>query len=173
MKILDIFATINHKLMKIIEANWIAFHYVTRSNTTCKNAMELIKKWKLEDQYIKFYYVTRAYQTRHGNGYITNEGLDISYIKENPDETNTDHGMQGKFRKTVLDLDLLKYAISCNEYHGQKRDYEIVMTCLDQVPTKIPVTINGELIKLDTNQIAEHFGLFHLIECHSDKGFEI
>jgi adenylosuccinate synthase len=147
---------------------------VTRSNTTSKNAFEIINKhyFLLSDKDIRTYYVTRAYQTRHGNGFMTNEGLDISYIKVNPLETNVDTGAQGIFRKSVLDLDLLKYAVECDKYHNPNTRKNIVITCLDQVPNAIPVTINGELHEVIFQKIGSYCGINFKFPCYSDTGYQ-
>lgn len=74
------------------------------------------------------YYVTRAYQTRHGNGPMTNHG-DIKI--ENPNELNFDDGVQGVFRKSMLDLDLLEYALMKDG--GKNGVSVLVVTCLEHV----------------------------------------
>jgi adenylosuccinate synthase len=102
----------------LLDQNYGFFPHVTRSNTTSKNAMEIIKKNKLHKNHIITYYVTRAYQTRHGNGFLSNEDKDNSYIKINPKETNLDTGSQGVFRRSMLDLDMLQYALSCDRQHN-------------------------------------------------------
>jgi len=156
----------------MLDQNYGFFPNVTRSNTTSKNAIEFIKKYGLSDgNNINTYYITRAYQTRHGNGYMTNEGLDTNYIKENPKETNV-NGFQGEFRKTVLDLDLLKYAVSCDKYHNPDSTKKMVVTCLDQVPQDIPVTINGELKTVWFNDIANYCDVKYKYPIYSDRGYD-
>lgn len=102
------------------------FPHVTRSNTTSQNAISLVPKMQTE-----IFLVTRAYQTRHGNGPMTNEGEPIELIN-NENETNKSHPFQGNFRISPLDIDLIKYAIECDDSinHFPK---QIVMTCTDQV----------------------------------------
>jgi adenylosuccinate synthase len=157
----------------LLDADYGFFPHVTRSNTTSKNAIEMIRKIgiPIENNTIRTYYITRAYQTRHGNGYMTNEGLDTSYIKENPNETNV-AGFQGEFRKTVLDIDLLKYAVNCDGYYNSIGRKSIVITCLDQVPDDIPVTINGELGTVKFNAIGNHCGIPFKFPCYSDTGYQ-
>ena len=158
----------------MLDQNYGFFPNVTRSNCTTKNALELIKEietglsTKLN---IQTYYVTRAYQTRHGNGPITNESLDTSYIKDNPLETNVG-GYQGEFRKSVLDLDLLKYAVECDKYHNSIGRKNMVITCLDQVPEKIPVTKKGELHHIRFNEIGNYCGVSFKFPCYSDIGYQ-
>lgn len=115
------------------------FPHVTRSNVGMYNVDEI-------------YYVTRAYQTRHGNGPMTNEHLELK-IKENVYETNRSNKWQGEFRKTILDLDLLKYALSCtpnSPYFLKNR--KLVITCLDQVEGNWKLTLDGNLLELATEE---------------------
>ena len=145
------------------------FPNVTRSNTTSKNALEIIKKLPFKT-IVKIYYITRAYQSRHGNGYMTNTELDTSFIKENPNETNVLSTWQGEFRKSVLDLDMLKYAISCDGYENPDTEKIMVVTCLDQVPEKIPVTMNSKLTEVDWKEIPSYCGISYKQGSYSDKG---
>ena len=101
------------------------FPHVTRSNTGTRNILSL--------GYVpEIYLVTRAYQTRHGHGPMTNEHLPHN-IKDNPYEKNISDGFQGRFRRALLDLDLLRYGISKDKYICRKRDKTLVITCLDLV----------------------------------------
>jgi adenylosuccinate synthase len=142
----------------MLDMDYGFFPHVTRSNTTSKNAFEILKKYDV-NKYVQTYYVTRAYQTRHGNGPMTNDDIDNSHIINNPDETNQSDGFQGVFRKSVLDLDLLVYAIECDRYNNIPDRVHMVITCLDQVPQDIPVTIDGELKKFKYHEIAKNCGI--------------
>lgn len=158
----------------MLDADYGFFPHVTRSNTTSKNAVELIKKYGLSERNIQTYYVTRAYQTRHGNGHMTNEGLDTSYIKENPKETNV-MGYQGAFRKSVLDLDMLKYAVECDRYYNPDNfsTKKMVITCLDQVPENIPTTIDGNSGTVKIEEIGDYCGIKHVFPVYSETGFKL
>lgn len=147
------------------------FPNVTRSYTTSRNAMEFILKHNLDTRKTQTYYVTRAYQTRHGNGYMSNEGMNISYIKPNPNETNGDSGYQGVFRKTVLDLNLLLYALFCDKYYNPNSNRNLVITCLDQIPEKIPITIDSNLHLLTPKEIGQRLNIGNIITCNSEEGF--
>jgi adenylosuccinate synthase len=126
------------------------FPHVTRSNTTSQNALELINGIPT------IYLVTRAYQTRHGLGPMTNEHLPIEV--DNEGETNVFNPNQGNFRIAPFDDQLIQYAIECEE---QISDYpkKIVMTCCDQVKdipkiwSKYPIIYNdspeGNFTKYD------------------------
>ena len=158
----------------MLDMDYGFFPHVTRSNTTSKNAIEIIKKLGIEPNYknITTYYVTRAYQTRHGNGPMTNELHDTSYIKVNPLETNVNDGYQGVFRKSPLDLDMLKYAVECDEFHNPYSKKAIVITCLDQVPENIPVTIGGNSGTVDFKEIGKFCGINFKYPCYSDTGYK-
>jgi adenylosuccinate synthase len=95
-------------------------------------------------------YVTRAYQTRHGNGPMTNEEYDSenSRIKIPSTETNTPNEFQGDFRSTILDIDLIKYAIE-RDCPATKL-YDLAITCLDHLSAPYYFTINRVLKSCST-----------------------
>lgn len=111
------------------------FPHVTRSNTGTKNLLQLTKT-------PEFYVVTRAYQTRHGNGPLTNYSLTHN-IKANPLETNVTNQYQGQFRRSLLDIDVLKYAINkdCNI-----KNPILVITCLDHIKEEYRFIHNGDIV---------------------------
>jgi adenylosuccinate synthase len=111
----------------LLDQNIGFFPHVTWGNTGSKNIVELCGT---ED--IEFYLVTRAYQTRHGNGPMTNEDIPHN-IQDNPNETNKLHMHQGVFRKSLLDLNLIHYGMSKDSviYHAKKKT--LVITCLDHI----------------------------------------
>lgn len=114
------------------------FPNVTRSNTTCKNATFIPFQCNID-----IYYVTRCYQTRHGNGCMSDETK--LNLKNNENETNVRNDYQGTFRTGRFDLDLFKYALEVDSlYHGRfgHCNKHIVITCLDQLD-KIPVIMNN------------------------------
>lgn len=77
------------------------FPNVTYAHTTSKNAIQVCKTLDLE---YEVYYVTRCYQTRHGNGYMSNEE-EIELIN-NEGETNKHNPYQGSFRVGEVDYSL-------------------------------------------------------------------
>lgn len=93
------------------------------------------------------YLVTRAYLTRHGNGYEP----DLEFIVKkafNLDEpTNVDTGCQGRFKRGVLDIDLLNRAI--DRHH------------LDNYPCKFNVVINHLNTLKGTTIPYKHKTYFH------------
>jgi adenylosuccinate synthase len=119
------------------------FPNVTYSNTTSKNAFEILKKLDTEPPDI--YYVTRCYQTRHGNGWL-NDSEEIKLIN-NEHETCGENPHQGKLRTAELDYVLLNHALRIDDVYsnsifnwwdGSDRkpwgSKTIVVTCMDQRP---------------------------------------
>lgn len=122
----------------LLDQNIGFFPHVTRANTGSKNLISM----GIAPEY---WLVTRAYQTRHGNGPMTNAEISFN-IKSNPNETNVTNKYQGEFRKSMLDLNLLKY--------GLDRDREIsrdnlVITCLDHLE-EYKFTMDNEIINCHT-----------------------
>jgi len=120
------------------------FPHVTRSHVGSRG---LVKSGFKVDE---IYYVTRAYQTRHGEGPMTNEDhlLKLTNWEE---ETNQTHEWQGEFRRTVLDLDLLIYALKHDRRFNATVNKSLVITCLDQM-TEWKFTRNGELVYANTEE---------------------
>jgi len=111
------------------------FPHVTRGFTGTTN---------IKDTHPELFLVTRAYQTRHGNGPMTNEKLPHN-IKLDPQETNVENEWQGKFRRSLLDLDLLLYAMSKDDYIRVNPNKKLVITCLDHVQDEYRFTYKGEI----------------------------
>lgn len=119
----------------LLDMDFGFFPNVTRSNTTSKKAMELIKEWNFPEPAI--YYVTRTYQTRHGKGFMSNENK-VPKLRNNEEETNRSEGYQGKFRITALDPELLHYALTCDNYFSKRMIKHVMITCLDQLECAWP-----------------------------------
>ncbi|MDJ1492562.1 adenylosuccinate synthetase [Cytophagaceae bacterium DM2B3-1] len=118
----------------LLDMDFGFFPHVTRSNTCSKNALALV------DQYLKpqlsdleLFYITRAYQTRHGQGPMTHEEISLSLIN-NENETNQYNEHQGVFRVSPLDIDLLNYALQCDTNYSYGLKKNLLMTCVDQLP---------------------------------------
>lgn len=105
------------------------FPNVTYAHTTSKNAHEVCRRIGVE--HIEMFYVTRAYATRHGNGWMSNE-KQLS-LKNNEEETCIFNEYQGAFRTGELDYDLLNYALTVDEGYGTAQRKNLVITCLDQI----------------------------------------
>lgn len=125
------------------------YPYVARTNTGTKNIQQLTKN------NFDVYAVTRSYQTRHGNGPMTN--LDIPHnISENPLETNKLNEYQGEFKKSLLDIDLLIYSIKMDNYINKysslpfKKDDDpniyLIITCMDHIENEWRFTYKNEII---------------------------
>jgi len=80
----------------------------------------------------EYYLVTRAYTTRHGNGYMPNEE-EYFPIKKNPTETNKNDGIQGIFRRRILDVSTLEYAMNKIASVLITGTPKLVITCLDHL----------------------------------------
>jgi adenylosuccinate synthase len=106
------------------------FPNVTRSNTTSKNAMQIIKDSRLPKPEI--YYVMRSYLTRHGIGFMPNE-TSLNF----EDLTNKTHQYQGRFRQGYHSLDQLKYAIKCDSIFSGNENKNLAIICLDQTGDNI------------------------------------
>lgn len=125
----------------MLDKNIGFFPHVTRSNTGTTNLRSLGVCPEL-------YLVTRCYQTRHGNGPMTNENVAHNIIRDSK-ETNVSHQYQGDFRISLLDMDLIKYAISRDT--GIKK-FKLVITCLEHIEGKIALTHSNGIITEFENQ---------------------
>lgn len=124
------------------------FPNVTRSYTSRKNVYKVMR-----DLYLNYeeelYYVTRAYQTRHGNGFMTNENVMIQV--NNEDETNKTNKYQGEFRIAPFDGELFGYAITKDQVINGPMVANLVITCLDQVAENVTYIVkDGELVTTPT-----------------------
>jgi adenylosuccinate synthase len=124
----------------LLDQNYGLFPHVTRTNTTSQNAMDLIKKHNLGIPDV--YYITRAYLTRHGNGPMSNEGK-IPDLVNIDKETNVLNDWQGNFRRALLDLDMINYALQCDANYTALCPKHLMVTCLDQLKGRLTVTANG------------------------------
>jgi adenylosuccinate synthase len=156
----------------LLDQDFGFFPNVTRSNTTSKNPLEFIKNNNLFSRKTEIYYITRAYQTRHGNGFMTNEGLFDLSLKNNELETNVTNEWQGNFRKSVLDLDLLNYALQCDSNFSSGITKNLVITCVDQTGDVIPATINNELHYIHVEELPTYLNckFDKLLICRGDSG---
>jgi adenylosuccinate synthase len=145
------------------------FPHVTRSNTGSKNLYAV----GMHPQ-TTFYLVTRAYQTRHGNGHMTTESIPHN-IKSNPNETNVNNKYQGEFRRALLDLDLLKYAIKKDgNFSNGLTQPTLVITCLDHIVDEYRFVKDEKIVccndELDfVKKIASHLGIYKVLLSHSDE----
>jgi len=99
----------------------------------------------INETYDDLYLVTRAYQTRHGNGPMTNEEIPHN-IQDNPYESNKKNDWQGEFRCSLLDLDLLEYAINSDGQIKHCENKTLVITCLDLIKNEYRFTYKDKII---------------------------
>lgn len=107
---------------------------VTRSNVHSGVALEFINKHNLPIPEI--YYVTRAYQTRHGKGPMIHRNFDKMqlHLINIENETNVWNPYQTDFKKEYLSVELLRYALERDlMYNDQRICNHLVITCLDQL----------------------------------------
>ena len=115
----------------LLDQHFGFFPHVTRSNTTSLNAMEIIQSSVLKDMEISTYYISRCYQTRHGNGpFPDNDPIELIHTE---DETNIENDWQGIFRTAKSDFSLIKHAINCDGIYNSKSKKYLIFTCLDQL----------------------------------------
>lgn len=127
--------------------------HVTYANTTSKNALDILEKSNLTLFAPDIYYVTRCYLTRHGEGWMPNECK--LNLKNNEGETNQTHEFQGKFRKGILDYDMLNYAFNIDNLYSKSIRKNIVVTCLDQFEEVF--TFDIDKINIAINEVYSSF----------------
>jgi adenylosuccinate synthase len=123
------------------------FPHVTRSNTTCVNALKLVERFGLERPIVD--YITRTYLTRHGYGPLPFEcyaaDMGLTNIE---DETNVYNDWQKAFRYAPLNLDLLQYAIISDQNYSRHLSWRLNVTCLDQVPAEIEIISQNKRVNI-------------------------
>lgn len=129
------------------------FPHVTRSSVGMTNVHKIGG-----NSFYERYYVTRAYQTRHGNGPMTNEDKPVQ-LKNNDKETNVYNEYQGGFRTSVLDTDLLKYVW---EKDGLCTENNLVITCIDQLD-RFAYTSEGVEFEVKNGEALAHTLAFKLM----------
>ncbi|MCI5114819.1 MAG: adenylosuccinate synthetase [Candidatus Electrothrix sp. AW1] len=127
----------------LLDQQYGFFPYVTRSDTGIKNVLSLSG-----NRIPEVYLITRAYQTRHGPGPMSNEHL-LQNIKKNPFETNVCNSFQGEFRRSLLDLSLLQYALQRDPVIATAAEKYLVMTCLDHIENEYRFTQEGNIVCCD------------------------
>lgn len=115
----------------LLDKEFGIFPNVTRSNTTSRNAFEILRR-NGHSANTTIYYLTRAYQTRHGNGWMSAAQCPVTLVN-NAHETNRAGGHQGEFRTGILDTDMLRYALQCDANFAGGSEKNMVVTCLDQL----------------------------------------
>lgn len=179
-KLNDFQALINNKTIKVVTANELFtgvgayenlifegaqgvmldmdfgfFPHVTYSNTTSKNALAFLdKQFGIDTVDVTINYISRIYNTRHGEGPgIEMEG--ILQLINNEEETNVFNDYQGGFRTGPLNIDLLQYALTCDRNFSSGLKKRLIITCADQVGDKVPFIKNGKLYFSEKENIAD------------------
>lgn len=120
------------------------FPNVTYGNTTTKNAIKICNEIGCET--VNNYYVTRCYQTRHGNGWMSNQS-EIKLIN-NHEEINVQNQWQGNFRVGEFDLKLFNHAYLIDKIYNKFFNTDnVVVTCVDQRPDLNFKEEYGKIIK--------------------------
>lgn len=114
------------------------YPYVTYGNTTNKT----LSDWNISKE-IDCWYISRAYSTRHGDGPLHKNDVEIR-LKNNEYESNQYNSHQGHFRISPLNIDLLEYAFLIDNLYVKNSSKNLLVTCLDQIDYE-----NSALIKND------------------------
>jgi len=130
----------------LLDQHFGFFPHVTRTNTGTKNILNILNNNNINNYNIDYYLITRAYQTRHGNGPMSNKNIDIDI--NNTNETNVTNKYQGDFKKSILDVSLLEYGINKDINLKNSKNKNLVITCLDHI-TEYVFTYNNKLIICD------------------------
>jgi adenylosuccinate synthase len=105
------------------------------SSCTSEQALQLLQSDVEEQCQTSIYYVTRCYQTRHGNGPMSSS-IDISLVN-NEAEINVPNEWQGKMRVKDFDTSLISWSLETDKAHRERfgtLETHLVITCLDQRP---------------------------------------
>jgi adenylosuccinate synthase len=87
----------------------------------------------VECDYLNTFYVTRCYATRHGRGVLANENLGEPVLKNTEFEQNHKNPWQDDFRTSILDYDMIKYALECDNSYNKNKQSNLLITCMDQI----------------------------------------
>lgn len=118
----------------LLDQHFGFFPHVTRSNTTSQNAMEIIKNSLLKNEVVNTYYISRCYQTRHGNGpFPSDKKIELVNTVT---ESNQENDWQGIFKTASFDASLVKHAINCDKIYNPVSNKFLIFTCLDQLADK-------------------------------------
>ena len=159
---IKVFESFNHFVFEgaqgiLLDQTHGDFPHVTRSNTTSRNALEMIRRYDLPLPVINL--VTRCYQTRHGNGPMSNEELPLTISQV--EETNTKNSWQGDFRTAVFDHDTFRRALEIENLYSADCQKVLFITCIDQIQGEYQYTKNGVLFKCDIEGFIRSFSEYN------------
>lgn len=141
----------------LLDQDFGYFPHVTRAHVSSRNALALIREYALPTPEI--FYITRTYQTRHGNGPLTNADQTGPELHLTPYETNVFNPWQGKQRRSILDLNQLRYALMADAQYSAGLPRHLVVTCLDQLAGDWRATAEGLPISLHSpEELARRLG---------------
>lgn len=141
----------------LLDQDYGAFPYVTRSNTGLKNMVAIAEEAGFE--VIEPTYMTRAYATRHGAGPFAYEHAETDWVKM-VDPTNQPNPWQGTIRVAPLDLDAIAESIRHDvalAAGSVKIEPKLGISCVDQVDEVFPVGFEGRLCNIPKKGIADFF----------------
>lgn len=137
----------------LLDQNYGTKPYITLSNTTSKNAHDILNRYNEINFSRSIYYVTRAYQTRHGIGPFREKSPNF-VLYNNENESNETNEFQGEFRSNFLDINLLNYALKCDNIYSKGIEKNLLITCLDHFTTDvIKVFKDNKEIELNYKEI--------------------
>jgi adenylosuccinate synthase len=132
----------------LLDQNSGFFPFVTPSNTGTKNIIQYMREHWSSSTSTKFWLTTRSYQTRHGHGPMSD--IVENNIKENPYEKNVLNKYQGEFRKTLLDLNFLRYAhYSDKILYKNPNNCNLVINCMDLIENEYRLFDEEGIIETD------------------------
>ena len=114
--------------------------FCTPSNTTSKNAFEILKKIGRQNDCPIVDYVCRPYITRHGEGPLltTTKILDIS------DKNNLWNDFQRSFRACEFDINLLKHVLNIDYQYSENATHRLIFSHGKEVPNSLIQKIISE-----------------------------
>ena len=123
----------------------------TPSRVGLNGIPSIIMKWA-EAKNMEVYLVSRTYLTRHGNGYDDEDPQELYTLDETIDTskepTNLDSGYQGKFKRYLLNIDLLNRAIDRHRLDNFDVNYNLVLTHCDCLKKNYLYTVRNKEVKL-------------------------
>lgn len=138
----------------LLDQNYGKSPNITKSNTTSRNALEMLRRQEVTCD-IEIYYVSRAYHTRHGAGKFRDQGS-LQLVK-NETETNKYNPYQQDFKVAYLDIDLLNYALECDNKHSLGISKYLVLTCVDHLIENVVLCyLADELNQITYDELPKH-----------------
>lgn len=131
----------------LLDQDYGAFPYVTRSNTGLKNIVSFCEDAGID--HVDVTYATRCYVTRHGAGPLAHSTISTDGLFSIVDETNAPNAWQGTIRSAPLDVDVLRSAIEfdlglANSAVSAKA--RLSVSCLDQINEGYMFVSDGQLL---------------------------